>query len=105
MTVHLVASAIFWINAFPSSKPGAGLPDTKVPGQLLLGNIVNYKKVCRLHPGEYVQVHQEDESRNTIAIYWTVVTIAIGTQYNFQGGYFFESILTGKHPRRPHWTP
>ena len=56
--VHLVASFIFWINAFPPSTPGAGLSDTKGPGQLILGNTVDYKKVCRIYPGEYVQVHQ-----------------------------------------------
>ena len=38
-----------------------GLEDTKCPGQLILGNTVDYKKVCRLQSGEYVQVHQEDE--------------------------------------------
>ena len=57
MIVHLVASAIFWINAFPPSTPGAGLSDTKGPRQLILGNTVDYKKVCRLQPGEYVQVY------------------------------------------------
>ena len=51
MIVHLVASAIFWINTFPPSTPGAGLSVTKVPGQLILGNTVDYKKVCRLQPG------------------------------------------------------
>ena len=51
MIVHLVASTIFWINAFPSSTHVAGLADTKGPGQLILGNTVNYKEVCRLQPG------------------------------------------------------
>ena len=105
MIVHLVASAIFCLNAFPPSIPGAGLSDTKGPGQLILGNTVNYKKVFRLRPGEYVQVHQEDESRNKIDIDRTVNAIARGPQYNLQGGYFFESLLTGKRLRRSYWTP
>ena len=58
MIVHLVASAIFWIDAFPPSTPGARLSDTKGPGKLILGNTVNYKKVFPLQPGEYIQVHQ-----------------------------------------------
>ena len=58
MIVHLVASAIFWVNAFPPSTTGAVLSDKKGPVQLILGNTVNYKKVFRLQPGEYVQVHQ-----------------------------------------------
>ena len=64
------------------------MPDTKVPRQLILGNTVNYKKVFRLQPGEYVQVHSEDEPQNTISIKWTVGAIALGPQYNLQGGYF-----------------
>ena len=36
MIVHLVASDIFWINAFPPSTPVAGLSYTKGPGQLIL---------------------------------------------------------------------
>ena len=62
MIVHLVASTIFWINAFPLSTPGARLSDTKSPGQIILGKTVDYKYVCRFQPGEYVQVHQENET-------------------------------------------
>ena len=91
MIVHLVASSIFWFNAFLPSTPGAGLSDTKGPGQLILGNTIDYKKVCRLQPGEYVQVHQEDEPRNTIDIDRTVGSIALGSQYNLQGGYFLRA--------------
>ena len=50
-------------------------------------------------------MHQEDEPLNTIAIDRTVGAIALGSQYNFQRGYFFESLLTGKRLRRSHWTP
>ena len=91
MIVHIVASAIFWINTFPPSTPGAGLSVTKVPRQLILGNTVYYKKVFRLHPGEYIQVHQEDEPCNTIAIDRTVGTISLGPQYNLQGECFFRA--------------
>ena len=61
MIVHLVAYAIFWLNAFLPSTPGSGMSDTKGPGKLFPGNMVDYKKVCRIYPGEYVQVHQYDE--------------------------------------------
>ena len=37
------------------------MSDTKGLGQLLPGNMVNYKNICLLHPGEYVQVNQDDE--------------------------------------------
>ena len=75
--VHLVASAIFWLDLFPSSTPGAGLLYTKGTEQLILANTINYKMVCRLHPGEHFQVHQEDEPRNTIAIDRNVGAISL----------------------------
>ena len=103
--VHLVASATFWLNKFLSSTPGKGLAYKKGPGQLILGNTVDYKKFCHLHPGEYVQVHQEDEPLNTIAIDRNVDAIALGPQYNLQGGYFFEILLTGKRFWWSNWTP
>ena len=105
MIVYLVSSAIFWLNEFPPRTPGAGPSETKGPGQLIFGYTADYKKVFRLHPGEYVQVHQEDEPRNTIDINRTVGTIALVPQYNLQGGYCFESLLTGKRLWRSHWTP
>ena len=58
-------------------------------GQLILWNIFDYKKVCRLQPGEYVQVHQEDEPQHTINLNRTVGAIALGPQYNLQGGVIF----------------
>ena len=70
--VHIVATAIFWFNSFPPYKPGMGLYHTKGPGQLVLGTVVDYEKVFHLQPGKYVQVHQEDEPRNTIDKYRTV---------------------------------
>ena len=48
-------------------------------------------------------MHQEDEPRNIININRTVGAIALGPQYNLQGG--FESLLTGKRLRQSHWTP
>ena len=39
------------------------------------------KKINRLNPGEYVQVHQQDETRNTIDIDWTVGAIVLGRQW------------------------
>ena len=61
MIVHIVAYAIFLLDSFHPSTPGAGLSDTKGRGKITLGNTVDYKKVCRLQSGECDQVHQEDE--------------------------------------------
>ena len=86
--VHLVVTAIFLLNAFPPSKPDARFSNSKVPGNIFLGTIVDYKKVCRLHPGEHLQVHQEYEHWKKIDINQTVGAIVLGPQYNLHGGYF-----------------
>ena len=77
--LHPVASVIFWINEFPPSTPGTGLSNKKGPGKFSLGNMVDYKKI-HPQPGEYVQVHQEDEPLNTISIDQTVDAIVLGPQ-------------------------
>ena len=105
MIIHIVDTDIFWLNAFPQYKPGAILSHTKYPVKLFLETVVYYKKVSYLRPVKYVQLHQQDEPRNTIDIQRTVVAIVLGPQYNLRGGYFSESLLTGKLFRRSHWTP
>ena len=78
MIICLVIASTFLLNHFSLSKPGTGLSNTKYPGELVFGNIVDYKKICCLHLGEYLQVHQEDEIWNTIDIELTVVSIILG---------------------------
>ena len=78
------------------------MSNTKVPMQLILGTVVDYKKFFCLHPGEYVQVHQEDEPRNIINIDWIVGEIVLGSQYKLQDVYLFEILLTVKLPGRSH---
>ena len=89
--VHLVASSIFLLNAFPPSTLGTGLSNKKGPEEIILGNTVYYKKHFRLQTGKYAQVHQEDEPRNTIAIDRNVGEIALGPQYKLQGDYFLRA--------------
>ena len=50
-------------------------------------------------------MHQEDEAKNTIDINHSVGTISLGPQYNLQGGYFFDILITVKRLRWSHWTP
>ena len=44
MIIHLVTTSIFWLNDFTLLKPGAGMPNTKYPGQLVPEIFVDYKK-------------------------------------------------------------
>ena len=69
MILHLVTTEIFGFNAIPSSKLVTEMSDIKGPGQLFIGTFVDYKNVFCLQTGKYVQVHQEDELRNTIDKY------------------------------------
>ena len=84
MIIHIVATAIFCLNTFPPSKPGTGLSNTKIPGQLVIRTILYYKNVFRLQTVKYDQVHQEDETWNTIDIDQTVGAIFLFPQYNLQ---------------------
>ena len=95
--IHIFATAIFCLNYFPSSRPGSGLSNTKGPGKIIPGTVVDYNKVFRLQQGGYVQVHQYSEPQNTINIDQTVVAIVLFPQYNLQSSYLFEILLTGKH--------
>ena len=67
--------------------------------------MVDYKKVFRTQPGEYVQMHQEDERHKTINIDRNFGVIVLGPQYKLQERYLFESLLTRKYFRRSHWNP
>ena len=68
---HIFDTDILWLNAFPPSKTGTRFSNTKSLVQLFLGTFMQYKKFFHLHPGKYVQVHQEYEPWNTIHIYQT----------------------------------
>ena len=78
------------------------MTNTKIPVKIALGNILDCKKVCRLHPGEYFWLHPYDEPWNTIDIYQKVREIVLGPQYNLQGGYLFEILMTVKFLWRSH---
>ena len=56
--------------------------------------MVNYRKVFRLHPGEYVHLNQEDEPLSTIEVDRDVGVIILGPQNNLEGDYLFEILLT-----------
>ena len=105
MIIHIVATSIFWLNAFLLSKTFTVISNTKVPGQLVLVAVVDYKKIFCLCTGEFFQVHQNYEPRNTIDIDQMVVEINLGPQYNLQGGYLFEILLAIKRIHHSHWTP
>ena len=68
MISYFAATAIFWLNYFPLSKPSAALFNIKGPKQIVLGTVVEYKNCCHIYPVKYAQVHQDYEPRYTVNI-------------------------------------
>ena len=58
-----------WINDFLPSRDGVGILNNKGPGQFLIGVTVDYNKLLRLQPREYLQVHEEYEPQNDVNKY------------------------------------
>ena len=75
---------------FPHKHLAQDCQKQKVPDNLSLEIWLTKNNFC-LQLGEYVQVHQEDEPRNTISINRTVGAIDLGPQYNLWGGYFLRA--------------
>ena len=87
---------LFLAKYFPSVKNWLRAVHQKRP-------LITHPWRCRelqedfqLQPGEHVQIHQENETWITIDIDQTFGEIFLGPQYNLQGGYCFEILLTGK---------
>ena len=92
---------VHWLNAFPSKN---GVSDTISPGTLLTGIVPDFNKHYKLNFGSYVQTHEENAPRNSMATR-TIGAITLGPDNSQQGGYWFMSLNTGKKIHRRNWTP
>ena len=72
MIVNILSNTILWLNYFPPSKPGTVFSNTKVPVKLVLGTVMEYKKIFHLQPVKYVQLHPENEPQSKIDMDQTV---------------------------------
>jgi hypothetical protein len=97
--IEMVYCSIFWLNVFP---PTDGISTTISPRTLIVGHHLNYSKYCRLEFGTYVQVH---EQHNNSMATRTTGAIALRPNGNVQGGYYFDSLGTGRRLNRNRWTP
>ena len=88
------------INAFP---PKSGITTKLSPRNIITGKSLNYKHHFKLPLGDYVQVHEEEQPRNSMAER-TLGAICLGPIDNAQGGYKFMSLRSGKLIRRYAWT-
>jgi hypothetical protein len=90
--------SVFWLNAFPHKH---GIPRTLSPRTIVTGKHIDYKPHCCIEFGQYVQTHKKhNNSMNSR----TIGALALWPADNFQGGYFFYSLVTGQRLQRTHWT-
>jgi hypothetical protein len=93
MTIHIVLNVIKLLIFFP--KKG-GVYDTLSPKTIISGEKLDYKKNLSLQLGQYCQVHEEDNPRNS-QIAWTKGAISLGPSGNLQGGFKFMALNSGKN--------
>ena len=67
------------------------------------GESLNYRKHLILPFGRYVQVHEEDASRNS-QIAFTKGAISLGPSDKLHGGHKFMALNTGKKITQRSWT-
>jgi hypothetical protein len=99
MIIQMVySSRVFWLNSFPAED---GISPKLSPQAIVIGNLIDYNKHCKLEFGTYVQVHEEHD--NSMA---TRTTGAIGLRPtgHEQGGYYFYSLTSGRVLDRNQWT-
>jgi hypothetical protein len=72
-----------------------GVSDTLSPKMIMSGETLYYKKHLSLHIGQYCQVREKDNPRNS-QIAWTKGDIYLGHSGNLQGGFKFMALNTGK---------
>jgi hypothetical protein len=99
MIINLVLQVAKQLTFFPTK---AGISETFSPRMLMLGEKLDYKKHLRLQFGEYCQVHEQDEPRNSQASR-TKGAICLGPCGNQQGGYRFMSLHSGQRITRYAW--
>jgi hypothetical protein len=72
-----------------------GVSNTLSPNTIMSGESLAYKKHLSLQLGQYRQVHEEDNPRNS-HIDRTKGAISLGPSGNLQGGFKFMALNTGK---------
>jgi hypothetical protein len=91
MTIHIVLDAVKLLNFCPTK---GGVYDTLSPKTIMSGEKLDYKKHMSLQLGQYCQVHEEDNPRNS-QIARTKGAISLGPSGNLQGGFKFMALNSG----------
>jgi hypothetical protein len=99
MTVHVVLNVVKLLNFFPTK---GGVSETLSPKTIMLGETLDYKKHLSLQIGQYCQVREEDNPRNS-QLDCTKGTICLGPSGNLQGGLKSMALNTRKKIARRSW--
>jgi hypothetical protein len=91
--VALIQYVVFWLNNIPKED------QIQSPREIVMGEqVLDYKTVCKLPFGSYVQVHEDQQITNTM-VPITTGAITLEPRY-LNGGYKFFSLMTGEIIRR-----
>ncbi len=98
MRIAMIHYVVYWLNNIPKEE------QAESPRDLIFGEYrLEYKTVCQLPFGSYVQVHDEVSQTNTMEPR-TTGAINLGPTGNVQGAHKFLSLVTGEVIIRCRWT-
>jgi hypothetical protein len=98
MRVALIQYVTYLLNNIPKDD------QDNSPREMVLGaKTMDFKSLCQIPFGAYVQVHDDNQITNTMEPR-TVVSINLGPTGNIQGGHKFFSLTTGEIMLRRKWT-
>jgi hypothetical protein len=92
MTIYIVLNVVKLLKFFPTQ----GVSDTLSPKTIMYGETLDYKKHLSLQLGQYCQVHEEDNPRNS-QIARTKGEISLRPSGNLQGGFKSMALNSGKN--------
>ena len=101
MTSDLVKDVVFWLNQFPTKS---SLVPTMVARPLITGVHYDYLLHCMVEFGQYCQVHEDKDRKNSVELERTTGAIALKSSGNIQGSYRFLSLKIGQVLTRQHFT-
>ena len=95
MAIELAKNVVMFLNAYP---PKSGLSKTYSPCTIMTGKALDWKKSCKLHFGDYAQVHENRNVTNALEE-GTQGAICLGPTGNLHGTYNFFSLQSEKKTR------
>jgi hypothetical protein len=98
MTIHIVLDVVKLLIFFTKGV----VSDNLSPKTIMSGETLDYKKHLSLQIGQYCQVHEEDNPRNS-QIARTKGAIYLGPSGNLQGGFKSMDLSSGKKIVRRSW--